>query len=160
MDRIPCVLPRLEDHRLEACFITETFASWVYKSIPDPRSLLEQGLKHFDYFRDVALQGVSLINCSYYIYMRIIAKFYLCVGLFYLDHDDDLGQAKTFSGTALSLAKSSGAFKEQCATLSNMALMQWRTGDYSGSQRYAREVQELAQWAGDLLAEAKGARLE
>ncbi|KAJ7436039.1 hypothetical protein FB451DRAFT_1194167 [Mycena latifolia] len=68
---------------------------------------------------------------------------------------DPVLQANIFSEAGLALARSSGALKEQCANLAKMSLVKWRTGDSSGSQIDAQEIQKLAQWGGDLLEESK-----
>ncbi|KAJ7486650.1 hypothetical protein FB451DRAFT_1126899 [Mycena latifolia] len=144
MDHIPQVLSRLADHKLEIAFITETVASWMYKDISDPQSLLKQALEHFRHLNDPVLE----------------ARFYHCIGHFYVYHENDSDTSNNFFETGLALSRSCGAVKEQCANLSDIALVKWRIGDYSGSQCDAREIQKLAHWSGDLFEEAKGAHLE
>ncbi|KAJ7712622.1 P-loop containing nucleoside triphosphate hydrolase protein [Mycena metata] len=60
MDRIPTVLPKPIDHRVEAAFITEAFASRTYYPIVDPEALFHQGQAHFHEFHDPVLE------CEFY----------------------------------------------------------------------------------------------
>jgi hypothetical protein len=56
MDRIPDLLPRPTDHRLEALFIAETFSQWTTHRIPDPKALLDRVLQHFEHLNEPSLQ--------------------------------------------------------------------------------------------------------
>ncbi|KAJ7122077.1 hypothetical protein C8R44DRAFT_852876 [Mycena epipterygia] len=115
MDQIPHSLPQLADHKLEGCFITETFASWMHQLIPNPEALVEQGLEHFHHLGDLGLE----------------ARFCRHVGNYYLLHENDLDKARHFFESGLSLSRSCRATTEQGLILDEMALVQWKLGDYA-----------------------------
>ncbi|KAJ7906214.1 hypothetical protein B0H13DRAFT_2274137 [Mycena leptocephala] len=144
MDQIPHSLLQLADNRLEAHFITETFASWMYQSIPNPESLVEKAMEHFYHLSESVLEATFCRN----------------VGNYYLQHEGNLKKASHFFESGLLLSRSCGATKVQCLILDEMTLVQWKLGHYPLSQSHAREAQKLAQLSGDSYREASALRLE
>ncbi|KAJ7880647.1 P-loop containing nucleoside triphosphate hydrolase protein [Mycena leptocephala] len=59
MDRIPALLPRPPNHRLEIEFIIQSFESSIHRPIHNPKVLVDQALEHIQHINDPSLQSKS-----------------------------------------------------------------------------------------------------
>jgi hypothetical protein len=57
------ILPQLKDHRLQVSVITEILSSWHYYKIPDPDTLISQGMEHSEHHDDTDLK------CMFYFWV-------------------------------------------------------------------------------------------
>ncbi|KAJ7152461.1 hypothetical protein C8R46DRAFT_962145, partial [Mycena filopes] len=95
LDRIPAVLPRPTNHRLEVFVIMRRLLGWMHHPVSDWPALLQQVDEHFKHFDDPELQ----------------ASFYLTKGAHDEFHDDDHGAARRSYEDALRLSIASGDTK-------------------------------------------------
>ncbi|KAJ7783997.1 hypothetical protein DFH07DRAFT_997497 [Mycena maculata] len=138
MDKIPSLLPQVENHRLEVRFITHVFSRWFYKPIPCPEALEHQALEHFPYFDDLDVKG----------------SFHDNAGLYYFMHNH-VSVALWHHQAALSLSTATGNMTRQCTSLTNLSRIQHQLGNYSAGQQYATESLHLARLSGNLWTEAE-----
>ncbi|KAJ7105682.1 hypothetical protein C8R44DRAFT_806652 [Mycena epipterygia] len=142
MDRIPTVLPQPIDHRVEAAFITEVFASRTYYPIVDPKALFHQGQAHFHEFHDPVLES----------------RFYIAVGNYYVYQANDIPTALQLFETSVSLCGSYG--EQESTALISLASIKWITADYMAARMHAREAQRLCKLYGNLYNEARALHKE
>ncbi|KAJ7493580.1 hypothetical protein FB451DRAFT_1164474 [Mycena latifolia] len=129
MDTVPRLLPQLDDHRLEAKFMMETFQSVNHHPISELDLLVTQIISRFHNLNDPVLE----------------ANFYGTAGYYYYFSKQDLSTAMQFLEKALRLARSSGNTAMQSHMLGNIAEIKWMTGDYVTCWTSACEAQRLAQ---------------
>ncbi|KAJ7869419.1 hypothetical protein B0H13DRAFT_1896660 [Mycena leptocephala] len=134
MDSVPPVLPFPPDHKLELQFITEEFYSSFYHPIGDADAQIARSISHFENVADPLLQS----------------KFYCALGYYYSYSKNDIPMALEALKKTLTLARSSGDPNQQCNTLSYLAFIRWRMGDYIVARQYAREGQRFAELSGSL----------
>ncbi|KAJ7493856.1 hypothetical protein FB451DRAFT_1164723 [Mycena latifolia] len=144
MDQIPGSLPRPCDYRLEVFFIVSLIAGNLSQSIANAEHLVDQALGYFSHFDDPDLK----------------CRFYAEAAEFYMLHSQNISRAMHFFQAGLSLSISTGNNNRQAQLLDRLALIEWRTGDYSGAQVHAYESQRLARISGDFYREATALRLE
>ncbi|KAJ6454329.1 hypothetical protein C8R45DRAFT_1189462 [Mycena sanguinolenta] len=144
LDIIPEILPPLQDHRLEALFIIETFKSFQYRPIVHAQTLIDQAKSHLAYRNDPQLE----------------LQFLIAVGNYYLVQGRNFHLAMEFLERALSLAQSCGDTKSQSAALRNIAEIRFRRGDQLGALIPVREAGKLAKLSGNLHTESMALRTE
>ncbi|KAJ7159763.1 hypothetical protein C8R46DRAFT_1109012, partial [Mycena filopes] len=144
MNRIPAVLPRPTNHRLEVFVIMRRFLGWRHHPIRDCPTLLQEAEEHFRHFDDPVIQ----------------ARFYIARGSYHQYHDDDRGSARRWYEEALRLSMASGDTKHHSDALDALGNIEWQNGDYAVGQKYAFQSQRLATTLGDLYREARGLRTE
>ncbi|KAJ7488019.1 hypothetical protein FB451DRAFT_1226210, partial [Mycena latifolia] len=138
MDEIPASFPRPCNHRLEAKFITEVFASRLYHPISNPELLTSQAISHFMDIRDPVLES----------------QFYVATGDYY-SYQHNMSAARTSLEMALQLSKSSGDFVQHSIALISLARLKHVIGEYHAAQMHAREAQRSARSSGNLYLEAR-----
>ncbi|KAJ6538371.1 hypothetical protein DFH09DRAFT_1283417 [Mycena vulgaris] len=129
---------------LEVHLITEIFNSWTFWPIPNPEELVDKVMTQLPHFDD------SDIKC----------KFYNTLGVYYMEHKNDLPTATNYYQTGLSLAISTGNTRRQCHSSVNLATIKSHLGDPAAGQMYASEAQKLAKLCADLYNEAHALRTE
>ncbi|KAJ6488726.1 hypothetical protein DFH09DRAFT_1455546, partial [Mycena vulgaris] len=144
MTEIHKVLPQSSDPRLQAFFITQLFAGYLYHPIPNPDKLAEQALGHFKCFDDPELK----------------CRFYEAVANYYRFHHNDMSRALEFTQTGLVLATASGNTTREATSLTTLGWINWQRGAYSEGQKHAYRSQRLAQTSGDLYRQALALRVE
>ncbi|KAJ7469444.1 hypothetical protein FB451DRAFT_1368522, partial [Mycena latifolia] len=143
VDQIPSVLPVPRDYRVEVHFILTVLAGHRFHLIPNGEHILEQVLEYFSHFDDPDLE------CRSYV---LLANYYAV--------NNDPTRAIYLAQNGLSLAISTGNTKRQANILNILALIKWRTGDYSAGLQHACESRRLARISGNLLVEAQALRWE
>ncbi|KAJ6603330.1 hypothetical protein DFH09DRAFT_1068498 [Mycena vulgaris] len=135
MDKIPAVLPRPCDYKLEILFIIAMIGH--HQPVANPESLITQGISHLNHIKDPMLE----------------LRFYLAVGVHYRQRNHS--SAMEFFEKGLKLSRSCGATIEQSRALCNIGGIKWETGDSITGSSYAREAQRLARLSANLYEEAR-----
>ncbi|KAJ7118161.1 hypothetical protein C8R44DRAFT_738110 [Mycena epipterygia] len=138
LDHLLVVLPQHTDHKVEARLLCEKFSLRSYYSLIDTKSLVKEGIDHFQHFNDPTLE----------------AYFYHEVGYYYQHYKNDISSSALFFEKALSLAKSSGNSMQHSLVLDRLAWFKFDVGDYHAAQTYAREAQIIALLSGKIYPEA------
>ncbi|KAJ7439091.1 hypothetical protein FB451DRAFT_1447390 [Mycena latifolia] len=142
LDLVQTVLPR--EPQLEIMFATEIFMSWAAHKISDPENMRERVIVSFDDSVDLVLQ----------------IKFYIAVGMYYSDRENNISQAIQYLTKALSLAKSTSDIDQQSGILGLMAAIKCRMGEYVSAQTHAREAQKFAELSVNLYQEARALHID
>ncbi|KAJ7491321.1 hypothetical protein B0H11DRAFT_2191342 [Mycena galericulata] len=143
MEKIPNVLPKPGDHRLEVQFATEILTSpFLYRSIFNLETLIAQTTSHFQYFNDPILE-------------YSIALFYYAVAFYHGAIHNDKHKSIQFLEKALALAKSTGATELQAKILRYYAHMKSSLGDLVTARALSIKAQRLAKLTTNLYLEAK-----
>ncbi|KAJ7193121.1 hypothetical protein GGX14DRAFT_546373 [Mycena pura] len=143
MAQIPTNLPRPTNHRLEVYFKTECFAAYHFSEVPNPAAMIEHAYEHMLHFSDLD------IKC----------RFYNSVGHYYLGRSNHTAATDSFQ-RALSLSISTGDTQSQSSALRNLALNNWKLGDYTSGQVHAAEAQKIARLGANLYNEAMALQIE
>ncbi|KAJ7900648.1 hypothetical protein B0H14DRAFT_3752927 [Mycena olivaceomarginata] len=138
MDQIQDLLPRLNDHQIEAYFLIESIHLWKYYPISDPEALASQVEELFKDFDDPDLK------CRFYFNM---ASYYQAV-------KNNLGGAANMCKKLISLATQTGNIRAHSQGSGLLAWISIQLGTYSVAQMDARESQKLSRISGDLFGEA------
>ncbi|KAJ7491315.1 hypothetical protein B0H11DRAFT_2399731 [Mycena galericulata] len=140
MEKIPKVLPKPCDHRLEVQFVTEVlYTPYVYQSSFNLEALVAQTVSHFQYFNDPILESI----------------FYDSVAFYHSGMNNDEYKTIQFLEKGLALAKSSGATEQQARTLTYYAQIKCRLGEYVPARALSIEAQRLAKLTTNLYLEAR-----
>ncbi|KAJ7083777.1 hypothetical protein C8R44DRAFT_53211 [Mycena epipterygia] len=135
MDHIPALFPQPQ---IEGKYATEMLLTIHCHPIADPEALIHQGITHFQYFNDPALE----------------CRFYNTVGYYYQYHKHDTTLAIQSFEKALTLAKSCGDLRCHSITLERMGWLKYTLGAYSAGQMHFQEAEQIAQLCGNLYQEA------
>ncbi|KAJ7755264.1 hypothetical protein B0H16DRAFT_732635 [Mycena metata] len=138
MNKVITLLPHSEDQRANTYFTVRLFGLQDAHSIPHPEKLIAQTFEWLKMFDDPDLEAIFFGNLSHY---------YSVV---------DTSTALKYCEMGLSLAKSHGNIRGQCAASVHLAWIKWLTAEYITSRTYAKEVQRLAKVSGNLQHEAAG----
>ncbi|KAJ6586328.1 hypothetical protein DFH09DRAFT_1432145 [Mycena vulgaris] len=144
MDEVSNLLSQSMDHRLQVHFITQLFAGYLYRPIPNADHLVDQALAHFTHFNDPDL------TCRFYVHLAN----------YYRSQYHDMARALQFAQTGLTLAISTGNSKRQAEFLTTLGWIKWHTGDYHAAQEVVYESQRQAKISGNLFREAGALRME
>lgn len=159
MDDIPGLLPQLDDHRLEARYISAMFSSTYEHPIVDPELLVEKARVHFSKCKDTVLEGELDIVSSLVALTCCKASFYRVVGYYYFINKNDVSAGVQFLERAITLSRSNGSPHQQSSALITLALIKWNMGD-STAQACAQEAERIAMLAGNLYDEAVAKEVE
>ncbi|KAJ7499964.1 hypothetical protein FB451DRAFT_48371 [Mycena latifolia] len=144
MDRIPAAFPKPSDHTLEATFIIEVFHSLLHQPIVNKEGLVAQAVSHFSHLNNPSLE----------------AKFYSALGNHYLYKHDEISSALQFLEKSRMLASSCGDNTQHSIALNIIAVIKWKTGEYSAGQMHASEAQRYAKLSANLYEEARALQIE
>ncbi|KAJ7758756.1 hypothetical protein B0H16DRAFT_1416207 [Mycena metata] len=143
LDHIPPLLPRAADRELDALFITEAFNSHLYRPVVDPERLIDEGISHFLYFNNPALEG----------------RFYKAVGDYHRTVARSSAAAMHFFKKGLAISRLSGNAIQESSNLNGIAELECYSGNYHSALNHVREAQRLARLAGDSYREALSLRV-
>ncbi|KAJ7478196.1 hypothetical protein FB451DRAFT_182425 [Mycena latifolia] len=163
MDRVATISVGHWDHRVHADFITEQFLSMYHSPISSPELLISQAMGHFRNFNDPTLECEfsEFVLADHFLHNpMMIAKFYRAAGSYYCYYKKDMSMGMSFMAKALALSKSSESPAEESSVLNQIALIQWRSGDYHGGQRHALQAERLAKLAPSLYQESQALRTQ
>ncbi|KAJ7110952.1 hypothetical protein C8R44DRAFT_742726 [Mycena epipterygia] len=142
MDSIPAVFPQPCDHQMEVKYIVGLFTAVGSHTIANPELLVQQGMAHVHHLND------PILEC----------RFYLGVGYYHEQCENNISAAAQFYENALSLVRSCGTSRQQhsahIATLHQLCWIKCSIGNYLAAQVHAREAQEIARLSGYLHQEA------
>ncbi|KAJ7457751.1 hypothetical protein FB451DRAFT_1183071 [Mycena latifolia] len=138
IDLIRNVLPNPTDHRLEVYFDFRLLSAYRYRPIVNAQHIVGRALESFTHFDDPD------IKC----------RFYDILSEYFSDTHSEIPRAISFAEAGLSLANSTGNVGQQSDLLGTLALIKWRTGDYSAGREYAYQSQRLAKICGNPFKEA------
>ncbi|KAJ7089087.1 hypothetical protein C8R44DRAFT_958235 [Mycena epipterygia] len=139
MDSIPAVFPQPCDYQIEVKYIVELFAAVGSHAVTNPGLLIQQGMAHFHHLNDPVLE----------------CNFYITVGYYYHQCENNISAAAQFYEKALSLARLCGTSDAYFAALQQLVWVKSSTGDHSAAQLYAHEAQEISRLSGNLHMEAR-----
>ncbi|KAJ7477514.1 hypothetical protein FB451DRAFT_190982 [Mycena latifolia] len=142
--KIATLLPHPRDHRVEVYWMMTVLSGYGCHTVPNRQQIVDQALDYLSHFDDPDLE------CRSYM---VLAEYYSTV-------NHNIPKAISFAQSGLSLSISTGNTRTQADMLTALALIKWRTGDYSAGQRHAYEVQRLARISGNLFVEAHALRIE
>ncbi|KAJ7754210.1 hypothetical protein DFH07DRAFT_1029615 [Mycena maculata] len=143
MDKIPSLLPQVDDARLEVRFISNTLNRSMDGPISSPEALAQRALDFFPCFDDFDAKWGLLDSVAHYYY-----------------NHSDVALALKHHQAALSLSISAGNMVKQSTTLNQLGWIKYRLGNYSAGQEYAYESCWLARISGNLWGEADALRLD
>ncbi|KAJ7467830.1 hypothetical protein B0H11DRAFT_2306252 [Mycena galericulata] len=146
MEKIPNVLPKPYNHRLEVQFVIEVLNNpFVYHSTFNLEALVAQTISHFQYFNDPILESLT----------DSLAEFYTRVSFYYGEVNHDQYRCIQFLDKALVLAKSTGDTEQQAKFSFNYAFMKCHLGDYVSGRTLSIEAQRFAKLTTNLYLEAR-----
>ncbi|KAJ7717159.1 hypothetical protein B0H16DRAFT_1476290 [Mycena metata] len=150
LDHIPPLLPRAADRELDALFITEAFNSHLYRPVVDPERLIDEGISHFVYFNNPALEA----NDS-----PTPGRFCKAVGDYHRTVARSSAAAMHFFKKGLAISRLSGNTIQESSNLNGIAELECYSGNYHSALNHVREAQRLARLAGDSYREALSLRV-
>ncbi|KAJ6603313.1 hypothetical protein DFH09DRAFT_392986 [Mycena vulgaris] len=138
MDQIPALFPPLCDPRLQTQFITEVFLTVNHQPVSDPELLIQQAVEHLANIHDPL----------------VASKFYLAVGGYYHNQDNNIPLCTQFFEKALTQARISGDSTQQATVLNNIAYLDCDLSNYHAGHMHACEAQKMSQLSSNLFQEA------
>ncbi|KAJ6603294.1 hypothetical protein DFH09DRAFT_1124130 [Mycena vulgaris] len=138
MDQIPDLFPLLCDPRLQTQFITEVFLTMNRQPVSDPELLVRQAVENLTNIHDPL----------------VASKFYLAVGGYYHNQDNNIPLCMQFFEKALTQARISGDGTQQATVLNNIAYLDCDLSNYHAAHMHACEAQKMSQLSSNLFQEA------
>ncbi|KAJ7763346.1 hypothetical protein B0H16DRAFT_1455204 [Mycena metata] len=144
MDRIPGLLPLLDDPALAAEIDVELIHLAEYNPLPDPERFIAQTMEHFKNFDDPALETLFYLAAGYY-------EFYV---------RNDRSRSMEFLERGLSLARTHADHLRESIGFIHLAMIKWNSGDYRAAHEHAQTAYELSRLSGNLYQQTVALRTE